>query len=306
MPSQVKRRIEPEIVPVLLLEIALRIKRLTRASGLVVLLAVALSPARADWRVDGETDALYDSNVSNSDRGSDVKDDCAWQTNIQVGNGFQLTRDLRLNLAADLRSEVWARFDAFDQIAPGGTAGLRYRFGLGRRAPWLLVEDRVGYASFKDEERSGLDNTLRVRAGLGISERLAAEGAYTFDDFEAKDSFWNLSGHGGALRFTFDATSALQLALGYSYRKGDVVSYALPPRPDIVALASQRQPEDAFGSPLYTAYRLHGSTNAVSASASYSLGKYTSIQVTYEFRDTTRGPLEYFNHLLEAKVAFVY
>ena len=46
--------------------------------------------------------------------------------------------------------------------------------------------------------------------------------------------------------------------------------------------------------------------NAFSASAGYALGKYFSAQVNYEFRNTTDGPLDYVNHLVEAKVAFAY
>jgi len=274
--------------------------------GLAVLLAIVSSAARADWRVDAETGVLYDSNLSNSERASDVKDDLAWQSNLRVGDNFQLTRDLRLNLGIDLRDQVWARFDAFNNLAPGGSASLRYRFGLGRLAPWVLIEDRLAYAFFREDDRSGLDNRFRIRGGFGITERLSLEAAYTFDDYEARSPFWDLSGNSGALHLTFDVTSSLQVALGYLYRNGDVISYALPPRPDLFALSSAREPVNSFGSPPYTAYRLHGSTNALSASAGYTITKYISLQVNYEFRKTTDGPIEYVNHLVEAKVAFAY
>jgi hypothetical protein len=277
-----------------------------RTTGLAVLLAMVASAARADWRVDAETGALYDSNLSNSDRASDEKDDWAWQSNLRVGNGFQLARDLHLNLGVDLREQIWAQYDAFNNVAPGGTASLRYRFGLGRLAPWVLIEDRLAYAFFKEDNRSGVENRLRIRGGFGITERLSVEAAYTFDDYEAKTPFWDLSGNSGAIRLVFDATSSLQMAVGYLYRNGEVISYALPPRPDIFALSSARESVNSFGSPPYTAYRLRGVTNAFSASVGYTLRKYISLQVNYEFRNTTHGPLDYVNHLVEAKVAFVY
>ncbi|MEP7014546.1 MAG: hypothetical protein ABI925_03820 [Verrucomicrobiota bacterium] len=277
-----------------------------RITGLAVFLLLALGAARADWRFDAETGAFYDSNLSNSDRERDVKDDWSWQTDLRAANGYQLTRDLRLNLSAALREQVWARFNAFDNIAPEANAGLRYRFGLGRLAPWVLVEDSLGYTSFHEDERSGLSNRFRVRGGAGITDWLSVEAAYTFDDFSAKEHFWDLSGHSGAIRLTFDPTSSLQVALGYSYRDGDVISHAVPPRPDILALTSDRDPVTTFGSPAYTAYRLRGSTNSFSVSAGYTLNRYLSVQVDYEFRDTTHGPLEYVNHLMEAKVAFTY
>lgn len=277
-----------------------------RITSLVLLIGAALSSARGEWQCDAETGAVYDSNFSNSDRAVDRKDDWAWQSDLRVGNAFQLTRDLRLNFAADLREQVWARFDAFNSVAPGGDVGLRYRFGLGRQAPWVLVGDSLAYAYLHEEDRSGRDNRFHLRGGMGITEWVSIEAAYTWDDFEAEDEFWNLSGQSGAIQLTFDPTSSLQVALGYSYRYGEVISYALPPRPDILNLTSGAEPVNSFGAPPYTAYRLRGSTNAFSASAGYRINKYISLQVTYEFRDTSNGPLEYMNHSLEAKVAFVF
>ncbi len=275
-------------------------------TGLAVLLAMVASAARADWRVDAETGALYDSNLSNSDRASDAKDDWAWESNLGVGNAFQLTRDLRLNLGVDLREQVWARFEAFNNLAPGGSASLRYRFGLGRMAPWVLIEDSLAYDFFKEDDRSGVENGFKIRGGFGITERLSVEAVYIFDDYAAKDPFWDLSGNSGAIRLAFDVTSSLQVAVGYLYRNGEVISYALPPRPDVFALSSARESVNSFGSPPYTAYRLRGVTNAFSASVGYTLSKYISLQVNYEFRNTTHGPLDYVNHLVEAKIAFAY
>src|SRR5262245_1959908 len=128
-----------------------------KVTALAVVLAMVASAARADWRIDAETGALFESNPSNSERASDVKSDWAWQSNLRVGDGFQLARDLRLNLGADLREQVWAQFDAFNNVAPGGTASLRYRFGLGRLAPWVLIEDQRAYACFSENARSGRD-----------------------------------------------------------------------------------------------------------------------------------------------------
>ena len=110
----------------------------------IVLLILFSSFARAEWRFEGETGVVYNSNLSNSDRSADIRDDWAWRSDISASNGLQLTRDLRLNLGADVRGELWDRFGAFNTIGPGASTGLRYRFGLGRQAPWVLLEDRFG------------------------------------------------------------------------------------------------------------------------------------------------------------------
>src|SRR5712675_1083046 len=148
----------------------------TRMTLSIVLLILLSSFARAEWRFEGETGVVYDSNLSNSDRSADVRDDWAWKSDITAGNGLQLTRDLRLNLGADLRGELWDRFGAFNTIGPGASAGLRYRFGLGRQAPWVLLEDRFGYDRFHDTHQSGCDEVVSLRGGIGLTERIALEG----------------------------------------------------------------------------------------------------------------------------------
>ena len=278
-----------------------------KSTILTVLLATTLNLARAEWRFDAETGFVYDSNLSNSDRPSDEKDDGAWTTDLRIGNGFQLSRDLRLNLGADLRGHLWDQFGAFNEIGAGASAGLRYRFGLGRQAPWILLEERIGYDRFHETVRSGWDEALRLRGGIAISERIALEAGYTFGNFTAPDDFFDMQGHTANARVIVDLTSSLQVVLGYTYRDGDVISYAVPPRPDILLLTSERRPVTTFGTdPLYTAYRLRGQTHAVSISAGYALTKYLSVRLAYEYAATSHDPLQYENHLVEAKVAFAY
>jgi hypothetical protein len=273
----------------------------------VLLLALNLSVALADWRLGGETGAFYGSNLSNSDRASDVRDDWAWRSSVRVSNGYQISRNLRLNLAADVRGQVWARFGAFNEIGAGLSAHLRYRFGLGRRAPWIALEERIGYDGFQEMDRSNWDESLTLRGGIVISDWLALEAGYTFEDLAASDDFFDEHSHSANARLILDLTSSLQIALGYGYRDGDVLSYAIPPRPDIVALASELRPVTTFGSsPLYTAYRLQGQTHAISISAGYALTKYISAQVSYQYSTTSHDPLHYENHSVEARIAFAY
>jgi len=272
----------------------------------IVLLILFSSFARAEWRFEGETGVFYDSNLSNSDRSADVRDDWAWRSDISAGNSFQLTRDLRMNLGADLRGELWDRFGAFNTIGPGASAGLRYRFGLGRQAPWVLLENRFGYDRFHDTSQSGNDNVFNLQAGIALSDRLALEGGYAFESFVAPDDFYDRQVHSINVRMVFDITSSLQVTAGYTYREGDVISYAVPPRPDIAPFSIERENEDEFGQPLRTAYKLLGRTNAVSFSVAYQLMKYASVRVGYEYAITTHDPLQYENHLVQANIAVAY
>ena len=278
-----------------------------RALLLVVLLVTILDCAAADWHFEAESGAFYDSNLSNSDRSSDVEDDWAWRSNLRVADGFQLSRDLRLTLAADLHSSFWNHYTGFNEIGGDGVASLRYRFGLGRQAPWILLEGWVGYDGFRESARSGWDESLHLRGGVAITERIALEGGYTLRNFAARDAFFDLQGHRGDVRLVFDLTSSLQVALGYSYRDGDIIAYAVPPRPDLVLLAPDRRPVETFGTyPRYTAYPLRAQTHALSVSAAYLISRHFSIQLAYEYATTSHDPLQYENHFIEAKAGFSY
>jgi hypothetical protein len=272
----------------------------------VILFMLAAGTVEAEWGFNAETGIVYDSNLSNSDRSADVRDDWGWRSDVSVNNGLQLTRDLRLNLGADVRGDVWDRFDAFNTVGVGGTASLRYRFGLGRQAPWVLLEDRFGYDRFHDTSQSGNDNEVNLLGGVALNERIALEGGYAFESFIAPDDFYDRQLHRADARMIFDVTSSLQLALGYAYREGDVISYAVPPRPDIARFAIKRENEDEFGQPLRTAYKFLGRTHALSFSAAYQLTKRASVQLEYEYSITMHDPLEYEKHLVEFKIAVAY
>jgi len=272
----------------------------------MILLILLSSFARAEWRFEGQTGVVYNSNLSNSDRSADVRDDWAWNSDIRAGNALQLTRDLRLNFGADLRGQLWDRFDAFNTIGPGASAGLRYRFGLGRQAPWVLLENRFGYDWFQDTPQGGCDNVLNFQAGIALSDRIALEGGYAFESFLAPNDFYDRQLHRANANIVFDVTSSLQVTAGYIYREGDVISYAVPPRPDIARFSIEREDQDQFGQPLRTAYKLLGRTHTLSFSVAYQLMKYASVQLGYEYAVTTHDPLQYENHVVEANIAVAY
>jgi hypothetical protein len=278
-----------------------------KAAVVSILLAGWLSSVRAEWRLDAQTGFFYNSNLSNSDRASDVQSDWSWQTDLRAGRDLQLTRDLRLMLGLDVGGDVGSEYSAFSNISPGGSVGLRYRFGLGRQAPWIMVEEKLHYAAFDENVRNGWDEVVRLRGGLALSDRVALEVAYSFRNFAARDNFFDEQSNSVSGRLVVDLNSSWQVSLGYSYRDGTVISYAVPPRPDILQLTTDRRVVTTFGDdPLYTGYRLNGQTNALSISTAYAVTKYLSVGIGYEYASTWHDPLRYENHLVQARVAFAY
>ena len=176
---------------------------------LLALVCLQTASARQDWIFDFRSGFLYNSNVSNSDRSADIEQDEAWRTVLSAGQGFQLTDDLRLSLFAEVDSEVWRTYAGLTNVRPSLTSSLRYRFGLGKDAPWLRLETKFGYADFNEARRSGWDVRPALRGGVSLSERIRLEAGYEYQSFDARDIIFQHHGHTCSFD-TEQSTSQLQ------------------------------------------------------------------------------------------------
>jgi hypothetical protein len=265
------------------------------------LLFILAEPLRANWMFDGKSGLLYDSNVSRSNRSSDVLDDQAWKTSLAAGYGWQLIDNLRASLSGELESHIWGNYSALDVVSPGIEANLRYRFGLGANSLWMRSETKSSYDEFRENRRSGWSLRQGLRIGKNITDRLSLDGSYLFENFSAKDFIFDQAAHSGSANINFSVTSSLQVSGGYIFRYGDVISHGVPPRPDIVSIASAFGPVTTFGTP-YTAYRFEATTHVLSVAASQSLNNFAAVQLAYEWHHTSRDQLSYINHIVEARV----
>ncbi len=261
------------------------------------------SSARQDWIFDIRSGVLYNSNVSNSDRSADVRQDEAWRSVLSAGQGFQLNDDLRLSIFAEMDSEVWRTYVGLTNTRPGLSTNLRYRFGLGKDAPWIRLESKLAYADFNEARRSGWDVRPGLRGGVSLTERVRLEAAYEYEHFDARDVVFQHDGHTVAFHGKIDLTASTRLVIGYTYRHGDVTSAATPPRPDIIKIAADLdEPIRTFGEP-YVAYRFEASTHAGSIAINQALTNSVALQASYEYRYTTHDPLHYINHVAELALA---
>lgn len=266
---------------------------------------VQTASARDDWIFDIRTGVIYDSNVSHSDRSADRKADAAWRSVLTAGQGFQLTDDLRLGVFGKVEGEVWGTYSGLNNIRPGAEANLRYRFGLGKNAPWIRFETELAYADFADEGRSGVEFRPGLSAGVGLTERFRVDATYGYDRFAAREAVWEHDGHSVSVHGRIQLTSSMQMVIGYAYRYGDVNSAAVPPRPDIVAIADVSELIDTFDEP-YMAYRFPASTHIGSIAVSQALSSFAAIQASYDFQYTTHDPLHYINHVAELALAISF
>ena len=266
------------------------------------LCASALAAAPTDWAPNITTTATWDSNATNADRASDTIGALQLRAGLDVTHRIAFAGNNALFVGAQFTAEAWPRFDGLDRSAVGPRLAWQHKFGLGALAPTLSVE-LAGDAVFaRESDRAGFAGaaTFALRKRLDETTRLSL----THERFrhDARVLVFDLTSHETALELARDLGERWSLTLGAHHREGDVLSYATPPRPDLVALAKVRVPNTAFDRPL-VAYSLDAHSLTGSLVLSYALDPATSLALGYNYRDTTRRPLRYVNHLVSAALA---
>ncbi|MEO8045310.1 MAG: hypothetical protein ABI674_10430 [Spartobacteria bacterium] len=266
-----------------------------------LLLLLGASPAQGDWIRDFRGEVSYLDNLSNSNRAADARDDFSFAGHASFGRFGALTDDLRLTVTADLDARAFARYDDFNSLTIGSTTALRYRFGLGAMAPFVRAEASGGYAAFQQSFQSGGRFRTGVTVGKRFTERFALDASYFYEDSGGEIRVFDRFSHTFALNGSFELTQRTRLSAGCELRTGEVVSYAVPPRPDIVALAIDRRMVDTFGRP-YVAYNFEAITNSLSLGVSQALTPSLSLDARYEWHYTTRAHLAYTNNVLRLSI----
>jgi len=272
--------------------------------NLLTAILLSLAAARSssgDWIRDFRVDVSYDDNVSRSNREADERQDVAFRALAHLGRFGQLSDDLRLTLTADFSGEAWERYQDFNNTTAAGTASLRYRFGLGALAPFVRVEGSAGYASFEQSLQDGARYRSAVTFGKRLTERLSLEASYYFDDIDSRVRVFDQEAHHFSLAGSFDLSETTQITAGYELRDGEVISYAVPPRPDIVALANALRHVDTFGGD-YVAYNLDATTHTFSVGVSQAFTRFLALNLRYERQETSRAHLYYINNIFNASV----
>jgi hypothetical protein len=248
-----------------------------------------------------EIGSRYESNVSNSDRPSDRLADGFFMANVGLGKSGVWGRDWRWQVALSGEGEVAFRFIELSEIEGGVRLGVARKFGLGWNAPRLQFEV---YPAFRGAGQSGASG-FRLVATLSfvwqITERGGMSISYLPHWFFAEGALFDSAAQEADIFGWFDLFPATRLFLGYSFRHGDVISYATPPRPNLVAIAEVREPTDVFGVERM-AYRFDANTHTVQAGIDQRLTSHVNLRAAYRFEITTRGSLDYPNHIAEIGV----
>jgi hypothetical protein len=237
----------------------------------------------------------WDDNLSNSDRDSDRIDglmaamlvDGSTRRSLAHGNSLTLGVRLQYETAWDYRRLGLGTF--------GGTLGGDHKFGIGPFAPVAGVTLGLDTLAASETDRIGLQALGNLHARFRLGNATVAEVRGEFTRRGARNAVFDGSAREGIVLLTQDAGEPWQFTATLKARQGDVVSYANPPRPDLVAEAGSIASLDTFGT-ARTAYTLDARSLAGGLSVAYRAGSGLTFSAGYEDRDTRRGTLRYRNH----------
>lgn len=264
--------------------------------------ASAFAADLADWAPNITTAATWNSNATNAGRSSDVISALELRADASATHRFSVGYHDALFIGANLTAEAWPRFDGLDHSSLGPRLAWQHKFGLGAFVPTFTAELSSDAVFARESDRSGLTGgvTFALRQRLDPATRVSLTHERARHD--ARALVFERTGHETALELARDLDESWSLTLAARWREGDVLSYATPPRPDLVALAKVRVPNTTFDRP-FVAYSLDAHSLTSSLALSYALDPVTSLTFGYEYRETTRQPLRYVNHLVSAALA---
>jgi hypothetical protein len=281
--------------------------RLMRHAVLLAALAAWSVAATASTFLDVEAGAVYDSNLPRAQLARDVKSDTAARAAVRWGRFFVPADGLTLSASVDAGGELYARYRGLDNVALGGSAGVRRKFGLGALAPWVSVSGSLARLNYRNDVRDG----WRRAAGIGIGKRpgesweLRAEFAYEsrIADRETavasgiSGAVFDLQGRSLGLSGDLTLTERIALACGITLRRGDVASTTLRNR-TIFTNSDAVTGDTVFGDNA-VGYRIQATTRVYRLGASYALGVSNSANLNVE-RWVSRGAagLDYFNTIV--------
>ena len=282
--------------------------RRTFISGLfaTLLLSVAAA-AHADSILDVQAGALYDSNLSRAEYSYDIKSDTALQAAVAWGRFVPLADGLTLRATLDAAGEAYTRYSGLNNLAVGGSLGLRRKFGLGAFAPYISTSLSANRLEYQNDIRDGWRYDFALGAGKRMTDEWSVSATYSYQHRTAdhavsvvpgiSGAVFDLQGHTLGVATEYAVTEDLSLNAGFDRRRGDVASTTLR-NFEIYSNSDAIAPDPVFGANTI-GYRIFATTNVWRAGASYAVGTAGSLNLVAErWISRARGDLDYYTPLV--------
>lgn len=272
-------------------------------SALVAVATVATLLRADDWAPNLTATAAWHSNATLADRSSDQLESLQINADILAGQRYPFGRDDALILTGHLAGDWWPRYNDLTRGAAGGRAEWRHQFGSDARAPAFALEGAADFVETKESGRRGFSTGVTASVRKRFNDVTRATLRHEVSWFNARYGTFDSAASETSLELDRDLTPRTRLTFSARFRDGDIVTYASGGRPDLEDRAPNRIELNTFDR-LMTAYRIDAATWSGRAALVRALDDSSAIVISYEYRNTTRGPLRFPDHLLS--VALVH
>jgi hypothetical protein len=265
---------------------------------LVVLPAIVFA---GEWSPTGEVAVTWNDNVTNASAAADRIGTLQTTANIEATTRHSLTAADAIFAGAHLSAESSPRFEALTTVSVGPQLRWQHKFGVGPFAPVVFTDLALDVIAARDADRKGAAGS----AAVGWRKRFAETTVTLREEFaraDAREAVYDRSGAQSMAAIEYLFTESMHIDIATFWRRGDVVSYATPPRPDLVALAPHRITVDTFGRP-FVAYSIAADTIGARIATSRTIGAESEISLGYEYRNTKHSGFRYVNQLVSLTLA---
>jgi hypothetical protein len=200
---------------------------------------------------------------------------------------------------------LWPRFDGLDRAAAGARLGWQHKFGLGPFAPLLRLDVSGDLVAARESGRAGRAGSATLSARQRLSHWALAQVAHTWTRYDGRAHAFDRTGAETALSLTASPSAAWRATIGVRRWNGGVLSYATPPREDLIKEGKALTIVSTFdrADPL-VAYYFIARTETLRLEVGRTLGPRAEFALGVEWRNTRRGALSYRNRIVSAGVLF--
>jgi hypothetical protein len=255
--------------------------------------------AGPSWLPSAGTAAAWNSNITNANRPADVIGALRLGAEVGAARRQPLGRDDTLLAAVSARAEAWPRFDGLDRAGAGARIAWQRKFGLGAFAPTLALEGAGEWMGAREPGRAGRLGLLALAARQRLDPAWVARGRHELARHDGRATAFDRTGSETTLALEWEVTAGWRLTVSVARRRGDVLAYATPPRPDILregratGLMTTFDRERPMMSYLIDACSLTGRLDSA-----HTLDARHTLLLAAEYRETERGAVRYLNRNL--------
>lgn len=245
--------------------------------------SILLAAEPLDIRI--EAGFTTDDNVTRA-RGADRLSDQSYSLNLSKSLDIPVSQHTRLLLLGFLGGEKFRAYTGLSRYFYGIQGEFQYRASGEFGSPIFGAFVRGS----KDQYESDLRDGYRYSAGLTVrkpvTDRIHLFGNLAYNVRDGKSIVFDTKDWSARLNLDYALTRSGSVYLGGEYRRGDVVSTALP-SPIAEAIAEADVRDDAFTGIVRQAYRLKARTALATIGYNLAFGEGQALDVSWRWVQST-------------------